>query len=653
MSYLNLGIVAHVDAGKTSLTERLLYEAGVIDAPGRVDDGTTRTDSMDLERRRGITIRAAVTTFAINDLLVNLIDTPGHPDFISEVERSLGVLDAAVLVLSAVEGVQPQSVVIWRALQRIGVPTVLLVNKVDRAESDVGHVLDAVRRRLTPQVVTLAKVDREGLRQARVTGVRLDDEAVVAAVAEVDERLLARWVDRRPVSQDEVRRALRRGVRDGALTPVVLASAMTGAGLPELRSALAGLLPRAPQHAGPAAGTVFAVDRDDRGRRAWVRIWSGEVRVRDRLALGGRAAERVTGVAVSAPRPAPGSEVVGAGQIAVLRGLAGARVGDTIGRPPSRRAHRFAPATMQALVEPLDPTQRTALFTALAELADEDPLIDLRLDARAGEAAVSLHGEVQKEVIAALLDERFGVRARFLATSVVCLERVVGVGVALETIALRDNPYLASIGLRVEPAPVGHGIEFSPGIEPGNLPPAFLAATEEGVRSALCQGLHGWAVTDCVVTMTASGYYPRQSRPHQKFNKSMSSVGADFRNLAPVVVLAALERAGTIVCQPIDRFDLDLPDSTLSAVAALLGRFGAVTLGSSWAADRTRLEGDLPSARVPDLARALPDLTGGEGVLVAGLDHHTPVPDDGTPPSRARSGIDPRDRATWFRDVPR
>ena len=152
-SALNLGIVAHVDAGKTSLTERLLFEAGAIEAPGSVDAGTTRTDSLDLERRRGITIRAAVTSFALGDVVINLLDTPGHPDFIAEVERSLGVLDAAVLVLSSVEGVQPQTVVIWRALKRIGVPTILFVNKVDRSGADVEGVLDQVRRRLTPYVV--------------------------------------------------------------------------------------------------------------------------------------------------------------------------------------------------------------------------------------------------------------------------------------------------------------------------------------------------------------------------------------------------------------------------------------------------------------------------------------------------------------------
>jgi ribosomal protection tetracycline resistance protein len=650
-SYLNLGVLAHVDAGKTSLTERLLFEAGVIESPGSVDAGTTRTDSMDLERRRGITIRAAVTSFAIGDLAVNLVDTPGHPDFIAEVERSLAVLDAAVLVLSSVEGVQPQTVVIWRALQRIGVPTVLFVNKVDRGGADTGRVVEQVRRRLTPHVVELARARGQGQREACVTAVPLTDESVVTAVAEADDGVLARWAEGQPARRGDVLRALRHGVRRGVVTPLVCGSAITGAGTPELRWMLADVLPRAARPSGPLAGTVFAVDRDDHGRRAWIRMWSGELRVRDRVGIGGGRPVPVTEVAVSEPGGLTVGAVVRAGQIAAVRGPV-ARIGDTLGEPPPRRSHRFAPATLQALVEPEDPTQRTALFAGLTELADEDPLIDLRLDELDGEAAVSLHGEVQKQVIVALVEQRYGVRARFLETSVMCLERVVGTGASVDRIKVGDNPYLAGMGLRVEAAPVGHGIEFSPGVERGNLPVAFLTATEDGVRSALGQGLLGWQVTDCVVTMTESGYWPRQSKPHQKFDKSISSVAADFRSLAPVVVMAAVAQAGTRVCQPIDRFELEIPDEAIASVTPLLGRLGATTLQTLTANGFLRLTGQLPSAAVPELASRLPDLTSGEGVLVTQLDHHAPVRVD-RPPSRRRTGLNPLDRTSWFRHVAR
>ena len=654
LSFLNLGVVAHVDAGKTSLTERLLFEAGVLAELGSVDAGTTRTDSMELERRRGITIRSAVTSFALDGLTVNLLDTPGHPDFIAEVERSLAVLDAAVLVVSSVEGVQPQTVVIWRALRRIGVPTVLFLNKVDRAGADVAATLAQARRRLTPHVVMLTAVDGAGRRDAAVRALGLDAEPVVEAVADVDEAVLGAWLAGRRPKPRTIRRAIRHAVYRGAITPAVCGSAMTGAGVEELRRVLVTLLPRAfgaVASNGSAAGTVFAVDRDERGRRAWVRLWSGQVRVRDRVTFGGSRPERITDVAVSEPGGVASRPAAGAGQIAVLRGVS-ARIGEPLGQPPARRAYSFPPATMRALVEPVDPAQRVAMFAGLTELADEDPLIELRIDESVGEAVINLHGEVQKEVLGSLLEERFGVRTAFSRTSTACIERVVGCGAATDRIGERGNPYLAGIGLTVEAMPVGHGVEFSSGIERGRLPASFITATEEGVRAALRQGLRGWPVDDCRVGMTSSQYYPRQSRPHQKFDKSISSVAADFRNLAQVVVTAALRRAGTRVCQPIERFELDLPQHAHGPVAALLGPLTALVLDASIADGTARLAGHVPSARIPELAGALPDLTGGEGILVTRFDHYAPVPGD-RPPTLRRRGPDPGDRAAWFRAVPR
>jgi ribosomal protection tetracycline resistance protein len=208
------------------------------------------------------------------------------------------------------------------------------------------------------------------------------------------------------------------------------------------------------------------------------------------------------------------------------------------------------------------------------------------------------------------------------------------------------------VGLRLEAAPVGHGVEFRPGIEPGRLPPAFVAATEEGVRAALRQGRNGWPVTDCTVTMTSSQYWPRQSRPHQKFDKSISSVAADFRHLAQVVVTAALRRAGTRVCQPVERFDVNLPPHTFDAVTALLGRAGAVIDDTAATGEYLEVSGTLPSARIPQVVAALPDLTGGEAVLTTHFDHYAPVTGE-APPTLPRRGPDPADRDEWFRAVPR
>ena len=219
MRYLNLGILAHVDAGKTSLTERLLHAAGVIDEIGSVDRGTTRTDSLELERRRGITIKAAVTAFPLGATSVNLVDTPGHPDFIAEVERTLGVLDGAVLVVSAVEGVQAQTRVLMRAIRRLGLPTVLFVNKADRAGADPERVLAEISAKLTPAAFPLGGIADAGTRAARF----------VSDVPEL--RRLGLW------------RQLVADSRRAAVHPVYFGSAITGAGIPELMAGIEQLLP--------------------------------------------------------------------------------------------------------------------------------------------------------------------------------------------------------------------------------------------------------------------------------------------------------------------------------------------------------------------------------------------------------------------------
>ena len=261
MQTLNLGILAHVDAGKTSLTERLLYAAGIVDEPGSVDDGNTQTDSLALERRRGITIRAAVVSFAIDDVTVNLIDTPGHPDFIAEVERVLAVLDGAVLVVSAVEGVQAQTRVLMRTLQRLRIPTLLFVNKIDRAGAHDERTLRAVAEKLTPAIVAMGSVVGVGTRGARFTPYTAADRGFTARLAEVladdDEALLAAYVDDEDaVADDDLRRALATQTRRARVHPVYFGSAITGAGVDALAAGIRELLPAAHGDVdGPVSGT--------------------------------------------------------------------------------------------------------------------------------------------------------------------------------------------------------------------------------------------------------------------------------------------------------------------------------------------------------------------------------------------------------------
>ena len=243
---LNLGILAHVDAGKTTLTERLLYAAGVIDRIGSVDAGTTQTDSLALERQRGITIKSAVVSFTVGGVTVNLIDTPGHPDFIAEVERVLSVLDGAVLVISAVEGVQPQTRVLMRALRRLRIPALLFVNKIDRTGAGEERVLRAIAARLSPAVVPMGSASGLGTRAAGFTP--WADAGARARLAEIlaerDEGILAAYIDDElGVPYARLRQELAAQTRRALVYPVFLGSAATGAGVPELMAGLTELLP--------------------------------------------------------------------------------------------------------------------------------------------------------------------------------------------------------------------------------------------------------------------------------------------------------------------------------------------------------------------------------------------------------------------------
>jgi ribosomal protection tetracycline resistance protein len=650
---LNLGILAHVDAGKTTLTERLLYAAGVIDAVGSVDDGSTQTDSLELERQRGITIKSAVVSFEIDDVTVNLIDTPGHPDFIAEVERVLSVLDGAVLVISAVEGVQSQTPLLMRALQRLRVPALLFVNKIDRGGADGDRVLEAISERLTRAVVPLGAARELGARAADFTLWGPADEPFRARLASVlserNEALLAAYVeDEASVSYSRLREELAAQTGRALVHPVLFGSAITGAGVDALMGAVAELLPAAERDVeGPVSGSIFKIERGPAGEKiAYARMFSGTVRTRDRLRVRDDAEQKVTAISVFEHGSSVQRASVAAGEIGKLWGLSEIQIGDPVGRPRSNEEHHFAPPTLETVVVPRTPDDKGVLRVALVQLAEQDPLIDVRQDDTRQELSVSLYGEVQKEVIQATLANDFGLEVDFRETTTICIERPAGTGAAFEILRVAPNPFLASVGLRIEPAAVDSGVEFRLEVELGSMPAAFFRAVEDTVGETLQQGLHGWQVTDCTVTMTHSGYLPRQSHAHQRFAKEMSSTGADFRGLTPLVTMDALREAGTTVYEPIHRFHLEAPVDRLGPLLPALGRLHAVpdtpAIRGSWCA----LEGDIPAARVHELRLQLPALTRGEGVLESALDHYRPV--TAAIPSRPRLDNNPLDRKEYL-----
>jgi ribosomal protection tetracycline resistance protein len=661
---LNLGILAHVDAGKTTLTERLLYSAGVIDAIGSVDAGTTQTDSLALEQQRGITIKSAVVSFAIDDVTVNLIDTPGHPDFIAEVERVLSVLDGAVLVISAVEGVQPQTRLLMRALQRLAVPTLLFVNKIDRRGADSTRVLVEIGDKLTPAVVGMGSVRGEGTRDALYNAYAPADEAhttrLVELLAERDDALLGAYVeDAASVSTGRLHAVLAAQTKGSFVHPVFFGSAITGAGVDALTAGIAELLPAFAGDAdGRVSARVFKVERGAAGEKiAYARVFSGTIRVRDRLTFhrDGSAADeeaKVTAISRFSAGSAEQSDAVTPGEIARLWGLGGVRIGDTIGEPDARAraAQSFPPPTLESVVAPRRESEKGKLYVALAQLTEQDPLINVRRDDRRGEISVSLYGDVQKEVIEATLAAEFGIDVEFRETTPLYVERPLGSGEAVELLHAEGNPFLATIGLRVEPATTGTGIQFRLEVDHRTVPAyayktreRFAEAMGQYVRHTLAEGLFGWQVTDCRVTMTESNYSSPDGPPA---TRGPLSTPADFRKLTPLVVMNALKEAGTVVCEPTVRAGVEVPADTIGAVMAALARLGAAVETPSLRGGLATIEATLAAARADDLQRQLPGLTGGEGVLESTFEGYLPV--GGTVPTRPRSDHNPLDRGEYL-----
>jgi ribosomal protection tetracycline resistance protein len=665
MKYLNLGILAHVDAGKTSLTERLLYGAGVINEIGSVDGGNTQTDSMALERKRGITIKSAVASFNINDVAINLLDTPGHPDFIAEVERVLSVLDGVVLVISAVEGVQAQTRILFRTLQRLKIPTLIFVNKIDRTGARYESLLQDIAKKLSPAIVPMGMTHDLGLRSASF---RLYDESDTTFITQLsnvladnNDAFLSAYVDDElSIPHEQLRNELAQQTKQALVYPVFFGSAITGAGVDSLMTRLVELLPTAVGPVrDPPSGSVFKIERGSNGEKiAYVRMFTGAIKARDQLQFGEDRSAKVTAISVFLGGSVVQSDSLVAGQIGKLSGLGDIKIGDTIGDLPiAKDQHYFAPPTLETVIEPTRDTDKGALRVALDQLAEQDPLINVRQDDSRQEISVSLYGEVQKEVIQDTLANEYGVSVNFRETTTICIERPMGIGSAVDVKPTKQldlnvwdgltNPFLAQVGLRVEPTPINTGVTFQLGKEVlGTMSPAFFKAVEETVLETLRQGIYGWQVTDCKVTMTHSGFWPRQSSAHGGFDKNVSSTARDFRYLTPLVLMDALKLAGVRVCEPMHQFNLEIPSDTLAAILPVLAKLGATPQTTIMKGSSYMLEGDIPAAHIHSLQKQLPGLTSGEGILECGFDQYEPV--RGEAPMRQRWDSNPLNRREYL-----
>ncbi|MDD6034091.1 MAG: TetM/TetW/TetO/TetS family tetracycline resistance ribosomal protection protein [Oscillospiraceae bacterium] len=633
---LCMGILAHVDAGKTTVTEQLLYLAGAIRAAGRVDSGTAQTDWLEVERRRGISVRASETALHWGGLQLNLIDTPGHVDFAGEVERCLDVLDGAVLVLSAVEGVQAQTRLLWKALRAMEIPTLLLINKIDRAGADPERVLAQIRKELSPAALPLQRAVHAGEDAASVCPAEELADEILAAAAEFDEEAEEAFLEERAPAPGQPEQWLRRGTGEGKLFPVLLGSAKNGVGMKELLEAVARLLPPSRGSSeGPLSGLVYRISHDPvMGKGAHLRLFSGRLQNRDAVSLSGRGSQKISQIRQILGAKSADLGTLSAGEIGVVYGLTDAAVGDVVGEKPPRHHEQLAVPLLTVQVFAEKEELQPRLAEALRELTDEDPLLDLEWIREKRELHLKVTGVIQLEVLAELIRDRYQLEVTFSSPSVIYRETPSGRGVG-RAVYLAPKPCWAIVELEVEPLPRGSGVRFRSAIGESTLPVRYQNHVAQALPDALKQGLLGWEVTDALFTLTNGQSHQFHTHP------------LDFFVATPMAVMDALEQAGTTLLEPMVRVTLSAPEGLLGRVVgdilAMRGSFDTPEIGEGV----FTLEALLPAATSLDYPVEFRSLTGGKGTYLSEFAGYQPCPVE-LGAVQERRGIDPRDRERWI-----
>ncbi|QWT18922.1 elongation factor G [Bacillus sp. NP157] len=665
----NLGIIAHVDAGKTTLTERLLYKTGTIHRTGEVHDGATTTDHMELERERGITIGAAAVRASWTPEgglphRLTLIDTPGHIDFAIEVERSLRVLDGAVVVFSGVAGVQPQSETVWRQARWHGVPLMAFVNKMDRPGADFDATLVQMREKLgaNPWVVALPVVEDEHIvglvdlvaeRTWRfddsgtpaITPWTADEQAqyanaraeLVAAVADKDEALAELWLAEQPVDAAALTAALRRGTLAGLGQPVLPGSAFRNVGIEPLLDAFVAYLPSpldrpsvvahtehgdvqvAPDADAPLAALVFKVVNQSHGPLAFLRVYSGRLHVGDAVWRSGTdRTQRVGRLAVVRADDTEAVESAEAGDIVAIAGWKDVATGETLAAPHHElrlEAIQAQPAVLSWRLSPERSADLLKLGNGLARLAQEDPSFRVSTDPETGETLVWGMGELHLDVMVERLRREWGVQVRTGSPRVAYQETPAKPSGPIEGKVAKQtggSGQYARVVLSVSPVE-GDANRYADRTTGGVIPKQFQAAVQKGAEQALLEGPRGYPVVGTEVLVL-------DGQAH-----AVDSNEAAFHRAAQMAVRAALEATGTVLLEPVMRVSVTAPGSAVGDLLGDLQRRGGQIVNLTDAQERTEIEADVPLAQLDGYSTALRSLSQGRASATVAFQAYRPA----------------------------
>ena len=669
----NIGFIAHVDAGKTTVTERVLYFAGRIYKIGAVDDGTAVMDWMAQERERGITITSASTACTWNGYSINIIDTPGHVDFTAEVERSLRILDGGVVVFDAVAGVQPQSETVWRQADKYGVPRICFVNKMDRVGASLQRTVDSISHRLnaTPVPIQIPigiedtfagvvdlieekaliysdhdpQVPSEGpVPEELIEEFRNYRQVMIEKIAETDDDLLVKYVEGEQISKEEIKRALRKATIEYRLVPVVCGTALKSRGIQPLLDAVGDYLPspvdvpsvhgvdyrsgeetiREAKPDAPFTGLVFKVVIDPYiGRLVYFRVYSGTVDQGTMVfnTATGRP-ERLGRLVKMHAEDRQEVDKVTAGDIVAAVGLKGASTGDTIcdeAQPIVLETIAFPEPVVSMAIEPKTRGDQDKVMEALHKLGEEDPTLQVAFNSEVGQTIMSGMGELHLEILIERMKREFKVHTNVGRPKVAYRETITS-HVKVEGRLVRQTGGHGAYGhvwIEVEPHEPGGGFEFEDRIRGGAIPKQFISAVEQGVRETMGVGpLHGFPVVDVKVALVDGSY-------HEVDSSDMA-----FKAAGAIALKKALAKAKPVLLEPIMLLEVVTPGEFLGDVLGDLGRRRANIRGIEGRGDIQAIRALIPLGESFGYAGAIRSLTQGRASYSMDFSRYEPVSEE-------------------------
>lgn len=622
------GLLAHVDAGKTTLTERLLAHSGAIRNPGSVDAGTTHSDTLPVERRRGISVKATCMRFSHNGTQIDLIDTPGHADFSAEVERSVWALDLAVLVVCSVEGVQPQTELLFSALKKQNIPVIFFLNKTDRVGADPKGTLAQIRRLLTPKAVFMD-----------------DADAITDLLCDEDENMLERYLEGEVFSDTFLQEKLCRKAGKGLLYPVLSGSALRDEGVERLMDAMVACAPN-PKQINELSGIVFAAQQHKTlGRGLWVRLYGGSLENRNSIMIPGRTDpvtleethKQLKITQIWSPDGAPSGKI-SAGEIGIVYGLGDTAIGTVLGKPellPRKVAPgslRTPVITVQAIPE--KPEEMQALRQACEILAGEDPMLKTRFIRSLEELHISVMGTIQLEILEELLRERFSLNVRFGDPAIIYKETISQVAEGYVAY-LAPKPCWAILRFKIEPGGRGSGVQFCSTVPVRTIQARYQNQVAQAIPLALNQGRLGWEVTDVKITLIDGGEHKFHTHP------------LDFIVATPMAIQDGLVKGGSTLLEPILDIRFLLPQECVGKVMSDINTMRGEVVQSFGEGDRVILDALVPVSTSLDYAVTLASSTGGRGAMSIQLHGYRECPLElGT--VTPRRSVDPLDTSKYI-----